>query len=310
MRTLPLVVFVVGSVSFIVLCATGVALAGSEAFGGGSEVITPDESYVLPRKLKAKLNEADPDLGKLTLRGLLDTGPDAVDLTAAATLDVGDWSLDAGALVPSPNGKTFIFEDEGLLFRLKASPIGSSKVTFKLKATGDFEGLLAEDADNDVLFTSAACEGTSTVTLDGLSFTLGKQPGTLVSPPLYLQAAKAKLPTGGDDSLVMRLGIATAGIAPPVAPEVSVGFGESWSALVPGASFTRVGTKDVYVGEPGGLTSLVLDYAKERMTVKAKGIDLGDFADGASAVTVSVQLDLEGFAIAVRMVKKGAALKY
>ncbi len=311
MRTLPLVVFVVGGVSFVVLCAAGVAMAGTEALGGGAGEPPPaDESYVLPRKLKAKLNEVDADLGKLTLTGLLDTGPAAVDLSLAATLDVGDWSLDAGALVASPNGKTFTFEDEGLLFRLKASPIGSSKVTFKLKATDDFEGLLAEDAANDVLFTSLACDGTSTVTLDGLSFKLGKQPGTLVAPPLFLQVAKAKVEGGGDDTLKLRLGVATGGVAPPVAPDVTVGFGEAFAELVPGAAFTRVGSKDVYVGAAGGLTSIVVDYAKERLTAKAKGVDLGAFADGANSVIVWAQLDLQAWAVAVRMVKQGAALKY
>ena len=311
MRPLPLIVLLSGGLAFLGLCVTGVALAGVGVVGGGGGGPPPaEESYILPRKLKLKPHALDPALSRLTVTGLLDTGPDAVDLGLAATLDVGGWSLDAAALAPNASGKLFTFEDEGLLLTVRPAPSGSSKASFRLKAQDDFDGLLVEDADTAVAFTSLACDGTSLVTLDGLSFTLGKKPGTLVAPELHLQAGKARLKGGGEDTLVLRLGLATGGVAPPAAPDVTLGFGATFSELVPSASFTRVGNKDVYAGPPGGLTSVVLDYAKERLVVKARDVDLGAFDEGGNAVTVWAQLDLDAWAVAVRMVRKGATLKY
>ncbi len=304
---------VVIGASFVLLLAAVAAAQSSPADavgGGGGGPPSAEEAWLLPRKLKLKPNAAAPELSRLSVIGQLDTGPDAVDLSQAATLTIGGWSLAAPALATNPSGKLFTFEDEGLKLSVRPSPSGSSRATFRLKAQDDFTGLLVADSDTAVAFESLACEGTSLVTLEGLAFTLGKKPGTLVEPALHLQAARARLKGGGADSLVLRLGLATGGVAPPAAQDLVVGFGDLYADSVPAEAFTRIGSKDVWTGPPGGMVSAVVDHAKERLTVRAKGVDLGAFAEGGNPVIAWVALGENSWAVAVRMVRKGPALKY
>lgn len=56
---------------------------------------------------------------------------------------------------------------------------------------------------------------------------------------------------------------------------------------------------------------MLLDYAKEVITVKGKGLDLGAFPDGPQPVAVTIEIDgVEVQTTAVRMVRKRKALKY
>lgn len=53
-----------------------------------------------------------------------------------------------------------------------------------------------------------------------------------------------------------------------------------------------------------------VNYRRELLTIRAKQINLGTFADGAQPVLAGVQLGTVSRANNVRMVRKGKALKY
>ena len=57
------------------------------------------------------------------------------------------------------------------------------------------------------------------------------------------------------------------------------------------------------------MTSLVMDYARETMTLSAKGIDLGTVPEGAQSVIVTVGAG-GSRTVLVRVVRKGNALRY
>src|SRR5205823_948882 len=132
----------------------------------------------------------------------------------------------------------------------------------------------------------------------------------LVAPNLWLAAAKATVKGAGKDALSLRAGLATNGVTPASAPDVVVGFGGSATATIPSASFKRSGDRYVFAGNVGGITKVVLDYLRETVTVVGKGMTLGSFPDGAQPVVVSIAVGADSRAVRVRMVKKGAALKY
>jgi hypothetical protein len=56
---------------------------------------------------------------------------------------------------------------------------------------------------------------------------------------------------------------------------------------------------------------VVLDYKKETITIKAKGVDLGEFVEGSQPVNVTLGLGEDDVRqVQVRMVRKDKVLKY
>jgi len=132
----------------------------------------------------------------------------------------------------------------------------------------------------------------------------------LKAPSLYLSRAKAALKGEGKDAFLVTCGLATDGVTPDAAPDLVVGFGDDFVAAVPGASFVRDGDRFVFQGDAGGVRSAVLDFLRETVTVKAKGVDLGVFEDGAQAVGIRVELGSDSREVRVRMGRKGTRLVY
>jgi hypothetical protein len=185
---------------------------------------------------------------------------------------------------------------------------GSSNARFRLKATGaalvdtvDPEGDLALGFDNGQV------DGTGTVRLEGGKYVLGRTRGALVTPNLYLAKAGATLKGVDLDSLKLLVGLATDGGTPNEAPDLEIGFGDNYTASLPGEAFTQ--KVDVFRASVGGV-SATLDYRRETLKISVKGGNLGAFADGAQSVRVVVTLGGDTREVRVRMVRAGAKLRY
>ncbi|MHC4471162.1 MAG: hypothetical protein ACYS99_09385, partial [Planctomycetota bacterium] len=141
-------------------------------------------------------------------------------------------------------------------------------------------------------------------------YALKRVRGALIEPDLYLARAKAALKGAGKDKLKLVLGLATDASTPGSAQSMRIRFGDKLDVTIPAGSFEGKGERYEFKGDMEGITKVVLDYAKEALTIKGKGMDLGDFAEGASSVLVGIDLGDQGRAVRVRMVRKGAGLRY
>ena len=293
--------------------ADGPASIASLTFVPGPDEPPPGTivaSYILPKVVSLKLNALVPEKSKLTSSGYFDLGPDEVDLSGEATLDIGDFEVTARQLEPNPAGTVFKLEQPGLKFTIKTSKLGSSRATFKVKVQSDLDGLIDPDGEVTVEFFNDDVDGEGTVTLENGKFKLGKKAGALIEPVIYLFKVNGKLVGGGQDSLQLKAGFATDGTTPDDAPDLSLDFGGTISASVESAAFEKQGDRFVFKGDPGGLTSVVLDYKKETITIKAKGVDLGEFVEGPQPVDVTLGLGEDVRQVQVRMVRKNKTLKY
>ncbi|MHC4471943.1 MAG: hypothetical protein ACYS99_13370, partial [Planctomycetota bacterium] len=174
----------------------------------------------------------------------------------------------------------------------------------------DLSGKVDPDAALNMRFEGADLDGKGSVTLTKGKYALRRVRGALLEPNLYLSRAKVKLKGPGKDTLKLLLGLATGSDVPAGVSDVEVRFGESLEVVVPAADFVERGDRFEFKGDVGGITLVVLDYAKEIVKIKGKGLDLGAFAEGANTVLVSVRIGTEDRAVRVRMVRKGSNLRY
>jgi len=268
-------------------------------------VLPPVESFLLPKKVKAT---KDGDRSRLVAAGIFDTGPDPADLGAAATVDVGGLSFPIEGLVPNAKATAFVHREPGLVLLVIPSKTGSSRARFRLVALGaGLEGAVNLEDDLALSFDNGAILGTGTVGLEAGKYVLGRKRGALKEPNLWLAKARAKVVGDGMDVLSLRVGLATDGETPTEAPSLQVAFGDSFTQTFTGEQFAVNG--GVLSAVDGGVKA-VLDYRRELLTVSARGINLGNFLEGAQPVSVRLTLGGETREVRVRMVKKGARLGY
>lgn len=265
-------------------------------------------SFFLPKRVVVKVDAAEPAKSRLVAAGFFDTGPGAVDLTGAATLDVGGLHVDVPSL--TPKGAAFLLQGGGTTFKIVPNRSGSSRAKFKLITVGDFTGQISPDGPLVLHFQDAAVDGGGTVTLAGGKYALGRVRGALVEPNLYLVSARATLRGSGQDALSMKVGLATAGTTPAQASDVSIAFGPTLSVTIPAASFVKNGDTYAFKGNVGGITKVVLDYARETIAIAGKALDLGSFAQGGNSVAIAIGVGSDARAVQVRMVRNRAALRY
>jgi len=267
----------------------------------------PVESFFLPKRVVVKRKEKKPEKSKLAAAGFFDLGPDEVDLTAPATLTVGGAEFDLPGL--EPRGRRFRYRGQGISFLVTPHKTGSSRAKFRLEWKGDLDGRVDPDAPLRLRFENDAIDGMGEVTLTRGKYAFGRVRGALLAPALHLAKAKVKLKGAGKDSLKLKLGLATDGGPPASAPDVEIRFGDA-TFSVPAASFTRKGDRFDHRGAAPGITRLILDYGRETIKVKGKGLDLGAWPDGPCPAEISIRVGDESYAVGVRVVKKGRSLRY
>lgn len=305
--------YVAGSTTSDDLASSASAPQREYAGAGDGFLATPHpdtvDSFFLPRKIAVKSNP-DPSKTKLTAQGYLDTGSQPVDLTAAAQLTIGSLVVDIPALAASPDGKTFTYVSGGLSFRVVKNPFGSSRAKFYLARTGDLAGAVSSSGPVPLRLRNGLFDAGCTVQLTNGGFRIFRTRGSLVAPNLFIVRASAALVGPGKDSLNLFVGLATAGATPDQASDVTVTFGSALQANIPAAAFQRKGDQYVFKGDVNGVTSVVLDYAKEVVSISGRGMDLGAFAEGPNPLTivVGVGTDVRGVSVTASRIKK--ALKY
>jgi len=268
----------------------------------------PVESFFLPKRVLVKLNAKKPEKSKLVTSGFFDLGPDAVDLGTPGTLTVGGVVVAVPGLTLS--GTKYVYKgSDGTTFSVKKHKTGSSRAKFKLTLKQDLTGKVDPDAVLTMRFQNDAIDGKGSVELTRGKYSYKKVRGTLVTPDLYLAKSKAKLKGAGKDSLSVLIGLATDGKTPAAASDVTIEFAGT-KYVIAASEFTRTGDRFEYRGAAGGITLCQLDYAKEQMKVKGKGLDLGAFSEGPQAVLVVLSVGTNERAVRVRMVKKGKSLRY
>jgi Concanavalin A-like lectin/glucanases superfamily len=272
--------------------------------------VTPLAGFLAPKKVKVKLDALDPTQSKLTAKGTLDTGPDDVDLGVAATITVGGYSASDTAPQSNAADTKFTFEERGLTLVVKRPKSGSSRATFTLKIEDDIAADLDLNGSLASLFGNGTLAAASDVALAAGKYQLGKSAGALATPSFFPTKLRAKLKGAGKDSFTFVGALATGGIMPPAAPDVSLRIGDEFVGFVPSESFVLQGLRWVATGPKGGLTKLVLDYEKDQITAKAKGVTLGTIPSGPNSLAIELILDNDGHGVVVRAVKSDKSLKY
>jgi hypothetical protein len=276
----------------------------------GSSAVPPGtvESYFLPKKVRVKVRDDKPEKSKLTASGYYDMGPDDVDLTRGATLTIGGEVVSVTGLVRK--GKSYAYDAPGIRFRIKPNTKGSSRARFKLKWTGSPVANLDPEDDVQIRYECGDTDGTGGCALTSGKYKIRKVRGALIEPNLYLAKIKGKIKGPGKDKLKLALGLATGGTTPAAASDVRIRFGSAVDVTIPAGSFRREGDRYVFEGNVGGIRDVVLDYAREILTIKWKELDLGGIAEGASAVYVGVDVGGDGRGVHVRLVREGSKLRY
>ncbi|MFN0206149.1 MAG: LamG domain-containing protein [Planctomycetota bacterium] len=268
----------------------------------------PAAQSLLPTSVKLKLNATQPSKSTLQVSGFLDTGTAEVDFTLPATMTFGGYSVGPLPLVANSTGTTFTLQNDQVKFVIKPSKTGSSSTRFTAKVTDDIGGLIDPNLVLNIRFESDDIEATGSAQLQGGNFALGKSTGFVESPETYALKAKATVAGGGNDSLQLTLSLP--GSATPGASSLTISFGEAYAGFVPAELFVQSGERYTFKGPKTGITNVTIDYTKQQLVIKAKGIHLGAFAEGENTVSMGMILDGESNVFTVKMIKKGTALAY
>lgn len=276
-----------------------------------ASVVPVVDSFFLPKAVLYKPNAKTPAKSAFKASGFFDTGSQDADLTGPATLTVGGTDFPVPGLAAAKDGRTFAYgPTNGLSFKVVKNAFGSSRATFVLRYTGDLGATVPVEGSLELRFKNALVDGRCVVLLAKGGYKLGKKRGALSAPNLFVVSTKATVPGGGKDTLTLVVGLASGGVTPAAAPDLDVEFGAKLAAPIPSGQFVRKGDQFVFKGNVNGVTSVVLDYAREQITVKGSKLDLGAFVQGQSAVHVVVALGAENRGVTFRVARKGNVVKY
>jgi hypothetical protein len=267
---------------------------------------------LVPKQVKVTLKKKDLTQSKLAASGVIDTGPDAIDLTGDGTLTVGTLTFPVNLAADKAGRPTY--RGGGAFLRLTPSKVGSSKTAFTLEVIGDFRGMLDDVATGELTFsfTHGALDARGTVRLQAGLYVRSKRRATLVQPTLYVASAKATLKDVGKDRLDLVAGFSTDGTTPQTAPETTVAFGDSFSVTFPAASFKhKSGTSAFTAGDATTGASIVVDYKKETVTFHAVKATIGTLPAGlVIQMRAAVTLGTDARAADIRVAHRGTTLAY
>jgi len=257
---------------------------------GVSVVIQEEEtqvaSFFLPKKVKLKI--AGPGKDKLVSAGFFDDGGETVDYTQPVTLRVGGF--EETFLLTSNNSGT-AYKHKGYRVKMKIRPNlkGSSRGKFRLKiGKTTLQGKIDPEADLEIHFTAAGLSDASgTVTLTRGFYGLGQNRGALLSPGFFPSKMKVVTSDTKPDKVLLKGGSATNGITPSSLDHVVVALGDTFSRTILGSQFTKKGDVFKFAIREGGVKlTVVLNYARETITLKSKGIEVGDLTTSTADVLV------------------------
>ncbi len=275
----------------------------------GVEVV---RGYLLPRRVVVRLPGAGRRNARpgMTVSGTYDEGPDGLDFEAQGTLDVGGRTFPIGPLESLSGGRRRTYDDDDVTLTLRPSRTGTSKGRFRLQVRADLTGSVDPDGVTPLSYTAGERELGMTVLLANGRFTSRQRRGRLTAPALDLARARGRVPGEGRDSMSCTLGFATDGDLPPEPVDLSIAIGDSFSVTIPATDFSRQRGRDVFRGDAGGLSRVIVDWARERITLAGRGMDLGALPQGAVPIQIAVTLGADARRLDLRMMRSGSSLQY
>jgi hypothetical protein len=265
------------------------------------------EGYVLPLQATAKRDAKTAEKSRLTASGFLDMGSAAPGFGTAVTFDAG--GIQVANATPVAQGRSFVVGREGFLLTVTPSPIGSSRAKFKVRRTGDLDGLVEPDGDLPLGYRDSAAEVGGTVVLERGKFAL-RRGGEVRSPGTSLVRATAKLLGDGRDKLSMVLAMNRIETEPTEPFDLEVTFGDGWGATIRADQFVRRGRKFVLRAPVAGVRTATVDFGTGLVSVKGGTLDLGDFPEGASVVRIGLTLGADRRRVTVRLARADTSLRY
>ncbi len=247
------------------------------------------QSYFLPRSLKVKVKSAGKD--SLSFTGFLDDGGATVDYTQPVTVTICGFTQ---TFTLAPKGTSLVYKDANLAVVLKPNLKGTSRgaISIRLKKA-TLAGLI--DPEGLAVCSLSATgleEARSNVRLVKGGFSLGRTAGTLLFPVLAPEKLKAATTIGKPDTLALTAAFAGSGAAPQALEDVRIRLADGFDLTIPGAAFVQKKTTFQATGAQGnGTYSLVLDFKRDRLSLKTKGIEVGA-PSTSDAVSLSANLGL------------------
>jgi hypothetical protein len=267
-------------------------------------------SFLLPKSVRIKTSGGK-GKPKANIKCFFDTGPDAVDLSAAATLVLGTRQFDIPAFTPISRGKRFLYEGQGLKIQIRPSKLGSSKAVLNITYRGDLAGDVDLDGEFSVRLTASAFDALGTVRLVRGAFKFGKAAGQVVAPNFSIRKGKAKVPGIGKHSFKLVCAFSVeGGTTPSPLPDLRFAFGNVFHADIASSDLTAKGKKVALTRGVVGIDAFVLTYHKERFAVRGGDIELGPTFEGPQRLLVIFGQGDDVRAVEVRVVRQGKLLKY
>lgn len=269
----------------------------------------PVVSYFLPKIVKAKVRGAGQD--SLSSTGFYDDGGSPVDYGQPVTLEIGGFTrtftmVAKGKGFASPKDKTFSFQ---VVPNLK----GSSRGKFKLKLKkGTLGGLLPQDGEVELHFRATGLpDAFGKIVLSDARYQLGRARGALLDPPFFPARSVAVLKEGANDKLQFKGGFATGGVTPATISSVRIAFGDGFQRTIPGTSFTKAGDRFLYLEKDGAYALVIkIDFLRETVLTKAKGIELGDLETATIDVVFGSGETSQSVRLTVTLGQKGSKRFY
>jgi hypothetical protein len=275
-----------------------------------AESVVVTDSFFAPSAVTLYANAKTPARSRLLASGNLDVGTNTLDPQGETRVTIGSRAQDFPSLGLDAKGRSFRLKNNEIDLRVKFSVKGASQSSFQLTLVGDFVGAIDPDGTLDFRFENGGVDAAGKVKLADGRYRSAKPRGALTDPDLAVESVRGTSKGAGKDTLVLRARFATAGTTPAEASEVEVSFGGTFSQTIPAAGFTKRGDRFIYTSAGPGVTQLVLDYARETITLQAKKTDLGAWPEARNAAELRVSIGDDQRAVRVLVGKKGVALLY
>jgi hypothetical protein len=269
------------------------------------------EGYLAPVSAKFVSSPGKKSRPGLTVTGILDLGPDPVVLGLPGTLRFNDTTVFFGPLTQSRAKKPFVFDDGTTTLSIKPSASGSSKASFVLThSDGAAPGVLADGPLAISIETTSFAAAGTILLVDG-AYSSRKGTAGLVTPHLVLDKLKVKAKGAGKGSFKINARFPGGGETPDAAPLITVRLGEDFEETIPAERFKRKKSKWTFKDtRASGVASIVVDYAKGKVTVVAKKLSLLPFSAGPTPVAIGITVDGVSREAKVTARGKGTSLSY
>ncbi len=242
------------------------------------------DGYLLPTKVALKIKGAGKD--SLSAACTLDDGGATVDYTQPVTIQVGGFSQ---TFTPTFKKGVASFKDAHLTFSAKPDLKGSSRGTVSIKlAKTTLAGVIDPAAQVEFhLHASGLPDATGRVQLTNGAFTVGKVRKSLVFPAFFPTKVSVVASDTKPDTLSLTAGFAAHNQTPDTLGHFRLALGTTFDRQIAGTAFTKTGDVFKYSKKTLQETlTVTVDFAKETITVSAKGIEVGALTDATTDVVV------------------------